>query len=425
MLESKFSKISQIKFHLLQVAEQESTPAYIYDPAELKNNLQLFKNAFNEQGVEAKIFYAIKSNYYAQLLKDVVEFGEGLDASSQRELKLALEAGAKKIIYTGPAKEEKDFELILEHTEKVSVNLESFRELKLLGEMAEKSGKVVRCALRVTTSSQKGWTKFGLPLERFKDFYLETLNYPALNFCGLHFHISMNKTPDKYVSTLNEIAAYFKQNFTPQELQKFEYIDMGGGIYPQPFEGIYSWNPDQVMQFFSNETHFEDIIADKWQPRYLPLEVEPIEKFAEAICGTWLKTIKPILPNAELYCEPGRFICHSAMHILLKLVEIKNENMGITDGGNNIVGWEKHQFFNYTPLFNLSQFDLENERPFVSYGSLCTPDDIWGYYLYTKGQPKPGDIILMPFQGAYTYTLAQEFIKDIPKVVNLSADQVS
>ena len=83
-----------------------------------------------------------------------------------------------------------------------------------------------------------------------------------------------------------------------------------------------------------------------------------------------------------------------------------------------MIGWEKYQFFNYVPIFNLTNFSITKEIPFILYGSLCTPDDIWGYYFYGDKIEK-NDIFLLPFQGAYTYTLAQNFIKEIPQVYNL------
>lgn len=418
MLQKRFPKIKKLQKSLLKIARKNGTPLYVFDKAEAQKNIRDLKSAFKKEKVDLKIFFAIKSNYYSGLLKTIVQEGEGLDASSERELNLALKAGAKKIIYTGPAKQEKDFKLILQNAEKITVNLESFRELKLLGIMAEKAKKIIRCGLRVVTKSQEGWTKFGLPLKDYKSFYHEAKKYKYLNFCGIHFHISLNETPTPYTKTLSELAEYFKKNFSAAELKKFKYIDIGGGFYPEAFEAIHAWNPDQVMKFFTSDEYLEKIIADKLHPRFIQVKVSPLPILAKKISQTFKNKISPILPNAELYCEPGRFISHSAMHILLKLVDIKNKNMGITDGGNNIVGWEKHQFFNYTPMFNLTNLNLKRETPFVVYGSLCTPDDIWGYYLYNK-KIKEGDIILMPFQGAYTYTLAQEFIKNIPKVIDL------
>lgn len=419
-LKERFNKVEKIRSKLLKIAESQGTPIYIFDKNEVLKNLRSFKNAFNKNGLDINIFYAVKSNYYLGLLKTIVKESSYLDVSSPRELKLALKAGAKKIIYTGPAKKEEDFELLSKYHSKVIINLESFRELKILGKIAEKNKVKIKCGLRIITANQIGWTKFGMPLSSLKKFYIEALKYKNLDFCGVHFHISMNKTKEPYVKTLKELADYFKKNFSEKERQNFEYIDIGGGFYPDVFEALYPWNLNQEIKFFDLKKCFKEIIEDKINPRYVMEEATiPIEEFAEAISKVYKKEILSILPSAKLYCEPGRFISHSGVHILLKLMEIKNDWMGIVDGGNNMIGWEKYQFCNYVPIFNLSQFSKTNEIPFITYGSLCTPDDIWGYYLYTKGKPREGDVLLMPFQGAYTYTFSQEFIKEIPKVVDL------
>jgi len=418
MLQPHLEKLTSLRPKLQALAEQNALPLYVFDKEEAIKNLHQFKQAFKDVGQEAHIFFAIKSNPYIGLLKTVVEAGEGLDASSPRELQLALEAGAQKIIYTGPAKTTADFELILENAEKITVNLESVRELETLDRLASEQEKVVRCGLRVTTKSQSGWTKFGLPLNELRAFYDRAKTHKNIHFCGIHFHISMNETPQPYLQTFDELAAYLNECFTSEEREVFEFLDMGGGFYPEVFEGIYPWNPDQEMKFFSGEDHFGKILKDEWHPRYLPIKVSPIEEFGKEIACAWKTQMKPLLPNAHPFCEPGRFICHSVMHLLMTLIDIKGPQMGIVDAGNNMIGWEKHQFFNYVPLINLTHWNLDRETPFIVYGSLCTPDDIWGYYVHGD-QPKEGDLLVMPFQGAYTYTLAQNFIKDIPQVVKL------
>ncbi|MBU1018505.1 MAG: alanine racemase [Patescibacteria group bacterium] len=406
--------INKEKF--LRIVKQSKTPLYIFDKKEAQKNIRSFKNAFKKYGVDLSIFFATKSNYYPGLLRTVVSEGENIDVSSRRELKLALKAGSKRIIYTGPAKTRDDFELILKHHSKVTVNLESLRELELMAKMAREKKVTMRCGVRIYTKMQSGWTKFGIPLSDLKGFYDQAQKYKYINFCGVHFHISFNKTPDKYLKTLDELSKYFKKHFRVEERLDFEYIDIGGGFYPETSEGIYPWNPNQETHIPDFDKHIKHMLADKFKPRYLPIKVDPIDVFAEKISAVYKNTILPLLPNVHLYAEPGRFISHSTMHFLLTIMDVKDKNLAITDGGTNMVGWEKHQFFYYVPLINLSQFDLKREIPFVLYGSLCTPDDIWGYYMFTKGLPKSGDIILMPYQGAYTYTLAQEFIKEIPEV---------
>jgi diaminopimelate decarboxylase len=392
------------------------TPFYLYDAMEARQNLKRFKKAFRSCSADISVFFAVKSNPYIGLLKTIVEEGENLDVSSRRELKFAIEAKAKKIIYTGPAKTEADFDLILKHHSKITVNLESLRELKLLSKMASKENKIVRCGVRICTKNQAGWTKFGIPISELKNFFSAAIRLKGIDFCGIHFHISFNKNPKKYLKTLRELAEYVSENFSAEERLRFQYIDIGGGFYPETDEGTYPWNSESRMDFGGNDVPLESILNDELTSRYIPFEIEPIEKFAKEICSIYKKIILPLMPNVKLYAEPGRFISHSVMHFVFKMIDVKNDKMGITDGGNNMIGWEKYQFFEYAPIFNLSQLTDKNEIPFVTCGPLCTPDDIWGYYMYTKGQPKEGDVICMPFQGAYTYTLAQNFIKEIPPV---------
>lgn len=416
---SKISKIRKSRLRFIALARKNSTPLYLYDAVEVKVNLTRFKQAFAKSGLPVKIFYAIKSNPYPDLLKTIVNEGACLDASSQRELKLALAAKAKQIIYTGPAKTTEAFRLILRHRKKITVNLDSFRELELLAKLAQQRKVVVRCGVRVHTAQQQGWTKFGIALDKLRKFYDQARKHSALKFCGIQFHISLNKNPKKYVATLQELAKYLRTNFSTNELSEFKYVDIGGGFYPAAFEGIHSWNPKQVMDFGNGaNAHFKNILADKFKPRYLPIRTDPIEKFAKEIAKAWRDQIRTLLPSARLYAEPGRFISHSAMHFLLKVADLKDGRVAILDGGTNMIGWEKYQFFYYAPIFNLTHFSSTREQPCILYGSLCTPDDLWGYYFYGK-KIAIGDILLIPFQGAYTYTLAQNFIKAIPQVVNL------
>jgi diaminopimelate decarboxylase len=78
------------------------------------------------------------------------------------------------------------------------------------------------------------------------------------------------------------------------------------------------------------------------------------------------------------------------------------------------VGWERYES-DYFPVLNLSRPSLQ-EQPCHILGSLCTPHDVWGTSYFGAGI-EPGDILMIPTQGAYTYSLRQHFIKPLPPVV--------
>ena len=121
----------------------------------------------------------------------------------------------------------------------------------------------------------------------------------------------------------------------------------------------------------------------------------------------------------ELWLEPGRYVVNKGVHLLLRVADIKGDAIAITDGGTNLLGWERLES-EHCPLINLSQPAL-SQHPCRVYGSLCTPHDLWGFTCYGRGLAV-GDVLLLPAQGAYVQTLAQRFIKPVCQTVYLDSD---
>ena len=144
----------------------------------------------------------------------------------------------------------------------------------------------------------------------------------------------------------------------------------------------------------------------------------PIEHFAKELSAVFNKYIFTQIPECTIYLEPGRWICHESMHLVLSVVDKKAKDIVITDAGTNTVGWERYEQ-DYFPVINLTRPALK-EHPCMIFGSLCTPHDLWGYNYFGESI-EPGDVLLIPTQGAYTYSLRQEFIKPLPEQVILSS----
>jgi len=403
----------------LALAQSQGTPLYLFDGRQALDSFDALRGAFQAQGQAIAVYYAVKSNPYPGLLRLLAQHGCGLDVSSERELDLALAAGAQKIVYTGPAKTEAALYRALGFPGQIAINLDSFGELQRANAAAERRGLVAACGVRVCTRDQQGWSKFGIPLEQLGEFIAAARGLAHVSLCGVHFHSSFNDEPGPYLDMLGEISQILQAELTAQEAQGLRFIDIGGGFYPKTFSGTYPWNKDLACDYGRPaKEHFAAILADAFQPRYERIPFCPVEDFGAAIAPAFQQHIQAHFPNAALYAEPGRFISHRCMHILLQVADQKNPQSVILDGGNNLVGYEKYQFYNYAPLFNLSGLSLEREIPLILYGSLCTPDDLWGYYLHCS-RVAIGDVLLLPFQGAYTYALAQEFIRGIAGVVDL------
>jgi len=137
-----------------------------------------------------------------------------------------------------------------------------------------------------------------------------------------------------------------------------------------------------------------------------------LEEFAGKLSAAIHEHLFSVIPY-RICLEPGRWICNDAVHLLISVVDKKAPDLVITDAGTNTVGWERFET-DYFPILNLTRPSLD-EKPCHILGSLCTPHDVWGY-MYFGDDIQPGDILMIPTQGAYTYSLRQNFIKPLPAV---------
>lgn len=381
------AKLTRIK----ALVTKHTTPFYIFDGEGLQNSIDDFSSAFSKHLPKAKIYYAVKSNPHPLVIKQVLKNGFGLDVSSGRELMIGIENGAKDMLFTGPGKTNDELALAVKYNKIVTINFDSFGCLKRLAAIAAKNKKTVRAGVRFFTKTHGKWNKFGIPLSELKKFVTEAKKYPGIRLEGLHSHSSHNKTPENYQEIIKEFADYLKENFTPEMLKQIKYIDLGGGFVASETQGIY---------------------LDKEYSSYELTKAASCQAFAKAIGSAIKKHLSPLV-SCAYYFEPGRIISTKSMHILTRVTDIKSTDKIILDGGINMQGWEWAENF-YMPMFNLTH-PSSKEIKALLFGPLCTPHDIMGYFCYASRMDED-DLILLPNQGAYKYSMAQNFIKPIPDV---------
>ncbi|PIR92884.1 hypothetical protein COT99_03760 [Candidatus Falkowbacteria bacterium CG10_big_fil_rev_8_21_14_0_10_43_10] len=396
----------------LKLAEKYQTPFYVLDSEELNKNILEFQNAFSENIKNSEYFYAIKINHHSEVIKAVLKYDYGLDVSSERELKLALKSGAKKIVFSGPGKTESSLSLAAKHSDIITVNIDSFTELNRLKKVLAKEKAQMRAGVRITLEKDD-WNKFGIPLKDLKKFMELADKTPGLLFEGIHYHLSWNKDALPYQNAIKKISEYLKGNMEPSRLKRLKFIDLGGGFRPYSSEGYYPWITPEGQILKTAYDHLG--LKPPFKEKYYLTEAITIEEYAQGISAAIKKYFNPLL-NCVYYFEPGRVIANNAMHVILKIMDVKTPQKSIADGGINITGWERFEY-DYCPLINLTH-PSHQEIDHTIYGSLCMPQDLWGYHCYAK-KISEGDIIIVPYQGALTYSLAQNFIHPIPKVYTL------
>jgi len=398
----------EAKDKYLAIAKRDGSPLYIIDTETLTHKAAQFKSAFAAVLPDINVFYALKSNSHPVIAGALIAEGIGIDVSSGLELEAALRYGAREIIFSGPGKLPEELRLAVHNASTVTVLVDSFGELERLDAIAAEAGVTMRIGVRLTTDDNGIWRKFGIPLDRLEEFFSAARSCGHIDLCGLQFHLSWNLSPKAHTGFITRLGAQLKQ-LDREFLTDIKFLDIGGGFWPETGEWLQAAaTPRGMVQAALDQSPINANVHYK-QP------ASSITEFAGHIARA-LRMNLPESLNCTICTEPGRWLCNDAMHILLTVVDRKADDVVITDGGTNAVGWERFES-DYCPVINLSRPGLSEHACLVA-GSLCTPHDIWGYSYF--GQDiQVGDVLLVPNQGAYTYSLRQQFIKPLPNSVNM------
>jgi len=376
------------------------TPCYLFEPSVITARAVTFKRAFQNHLPDTGFYFAMKSNNFPDVSRTVLQSGFGLDVSSGEELALALELGATDIVFSGPGKTEAELDLAVAHSRQVVVLMDSLTELKRMEDRATRQNITMRTGVRLNTEPRGLWKKFGILLEDLDEFIQATKTCPHIRFQGLQFHSSWNIGPEKQVAFIEKLGQTL-EDLSMSDRQMIRFIDIGGGYWPE--QGEWVLVPPDTENRINGGTKVMDTNPST-----------PIDHFAHEISQALYQHIHNQLA-CRICFEPGRWICNEAMHIIIKVMDKKYDHLVITDAGTSAVGWERFET-DYFPVLNLTRPAM-TEKECLILGSLCTPHDVWGYRYWGK-DIQEGDLLMIPTQGAYTYSLRQEFIKAILPVLS-------
>lgn len=402
-----------VKYHFscrdfyLQALKEEAAPIYLLDSAMLRKKAKDFRDAFTRRLPETSFYFAVKSNNHPQVAQVLLGSGFGLDVSSGVELEMALGLNATDIIFSGPGKTDQELTLAVEHADRVVILIDSCGELERLQKIAGLKGREIRAGVRLNNNPNGLWRKFGIAPEELSSFWHKSRETSAVKLEGLQFHSSWNLGPEKQLSFIKKLGSILQT--LPENFRRtISFIDIGGGYWPPQGE----WLQEEGTE----AGKIRSLLGCNQAPAKRHRNAaQPIECFAEKLADAIERHIFSQIP-CRICFEPGRWICNDAMHLLFSVVDKKMDDLVITDAGTNAVGWERFEV-DYFPVLNLSRPAL-TEKPCQIVGSLCTPHDLWGDAYWGEGI-EPGDILMIPTQGAYTYSLRQNFIKPLPRVVTL------
>ena len=359
-----------------------ATPFYYYDLSLLETNIASLKKAVNPGYV---VHYALKANANNRILDVIKNNGIGADCVSGNEVKKAVEVGfkASEIAFAGVGKSDEEI-LVALHNDIFCFNSESGEEIKVINELAAKSGKTARIALRINPNVHANTHKYittGLEENKFGinlwelDSVMELLKAcKNIHLIGIHFHIGSQINDLSNFKNLctksNEIQQWFEErNY------KLEHINVGGGL------GVDYHHPD------------ENSVPD--YKGYF----EVFDKFLELRKGQ------------KLHFELGRAIVAQCGSLISKVLYVKkgvNTSFVILDAGmTELIRPALYQ--SYHKIENLSNLKshLSNLRYDVV-GPICESSDCFGKAVMLP-ETNRGDLFAIRTTGAYGEVMASNY----------------
>jgi diaminopimelate decarboxylase len=375
------------------VAGAAGTPCYVYARATLREHYRRLAEAFAP--LDPLICYAIKSCSNLSVCRTLAECGAGMDLVSGGELHRARLAGVDpaRCVYAGAGKTDAEIR------EAVGagvgwLNVESEAEFQNISAIAAESGTACRAALRVNpdvdpkthryTTTGKKETKFGVDLERARQFFETYGRDRHCALAGIHMHLgSPIYSAAPYVESTGKVLDLIDELATRGH--RVRMLDIGGG-----FGADY-------------ETEQTPPLAD-YADRIVPLLAERVRA------------------GLKIILEPGRTITANAGVLLVRVLYVKAsgaKTFVICDGGMNTLlrpshygafhfVWPCRVAEAHVPPRRARDLDLPGLRPADVVGPICESGDF-----LAQDRPLPpvqrGDLLAVYSTGAYGMAMASRY----------------
>lgn len=385
----------------LQLAQQYGTPLMVYDVSKIRNRIREFKDAFEKQGIQYAISYASKAFASIAIFQVMAHEGCHIDVVSGGELYTALKAGfpTDKISFHGNNKSYAELEMAVENNVGMII-LDNFHEIELLTSILEKHHHSMNVMLRVTPGIsahtheyiQTGQedSKFGFDIksgQATKAFQMVNENQ-FLNLKGIHAHIGSQIFEDQGFKGVAIVLLQLAQEWRKKFNVTLPIINVGGGFGIQYVKEDHPLDP-QVF-------------------------IKAIVKQIKEECN------HANYPFPEIWVEPGRSLVGDAGYTLYSIGSRKDLNQYpsyvAVDGGMGDNIRPALYGAKYTAV--LARDPLAPSKEIVRLaGKYCESGDI---LIQSLSLPKthPGDIIVTLDTGAYGYSMASNYNRNLrPAVV--------
>lgn len=368
---------------------------YTLDQDKFISNYNSLLGAFRDYYPNTHIAYSYKTNYIPLLCDRINDLGGYAEVVSEMELWLANKVGVlpEHVYYNGPYKKREVLENAL--LAGVHINADSFRDLKLLAEIAakypEKKFSIgIRCNFDIGDTYI---SRFGMDAtsNEFYEWIAKINVTDNIRIGGFHCHFP-NRSLESYKARIREMSKILsKINYIPQ------YVSFGGGYYG---------NIDES---------FKCLMGNSYIPTY--------KDYAEVIAKEFAKLFDPLQGESpELIIEPGSALVADTMEYCFRIIEIKEirgQYIAVSSGSSYNVNPSVKNVKRPLERYALGENSISYDNINIA-GYTCIEDD----YVYRgySGELAIGDVICMKNVGSYSVVFKPPFILPNVPIISLEDD---
>ncbi len=347
------------------LAAGHETPFLVISLAQVEENYRFFRRHLPR----VNVYYAMKANPAPRILSLLASMGTGFDTASAGEMETlaAMGVSPQRIIYANPVKTPEG----LRAAARLGVSRMTFDDVSEIEKMAESVPRA-EAVVRVRVHNEKVLVdlnaKFGVTPEEALPL-LRRARDAGLIAKGVCFHVgSQALSAEAYEEALLFCRRIFDE--AEAEGMKLSMLDIGGG-FPIPLAG--------------NEITDAGLIMDQIS-----------------------RQLDRLFPETEIWAEPGRFICGTAVNLVTSVIGIKIRGgqawYTLDEGVYGALSGAIYDHWTYT----FEAMRSGKASPSTVLGPSCDSIDFVGRGVMLP-ELRIGDLVLVPDCGAYTSASATTF----------------
>ncbi len=381
-----------ISKRLRSALEGIPTPFYLYDMELLRRTLREAAEESSRHGY--KVHYALKANFEARILDEILRAGLGVDCVSGNEVRFAIESGCDpgKVVFAGVGKSDEEIEYAVSHGI-FAFNCESLAELEVIDSIARRMGRTADVALRINPdvdpmthkhiSTGHGGSKFGISYKEVEQAAEELPALRNVRITGLHFHIGSQvgdmRVFEYLCRRMNTLFGWFTERGF-----RFSHVNAGGGL------AIDYLSPDQHPA--PDFAAYFDIFARNLQ---LPAGVEVHFELGRSLVGQCGELISKVLYNKTNAEGKQVAIVDASMTELIRPALYQARHA----------------------IENLDARPDDPRREYMVAGPVCESSDTFTDAI-TLPELKRGDMVSIKSTGAYGTAMASRYnMHDLPRTI--------